>query len=158
MRSFNIVGTILERDWTDSDVCYQSSHSSTRANVTPNYGGTYEYALDDRPASSPFTRRSPLPTIVLKMQANHPPPHARNTNICTIPGIEDGTSLEKRKLASYRPSPTSDRYHLAPDFTTQPYQRCLTNRKLQVSLPLHRVPLFFTFFLHSPHSLESTSL
>lgn len=149
------MGTILERDRTDSDVCYQSRQSSTRANVTPNYGGTYEYALDDRPASSPFTRRSPLPTIVLKMQAKHPPPHARNTNICTIPGIEDGTSLEKMKLASYRPSPTSDSYHLAPDFTTQPYQRCSTT---QVSLPLHRVPLFFTFFLHSPHSLESTSL
>lgn len=88
MRSFNIVGTILERDRTDSDFCYQSSQSFTRANVTPNYGGTYEYALDDRPASSP------LPTIVLEVQATHPPPHARNTNICTIAGIEDGTSRE----------------------------------------------------------------
>lgn len=105
-----------------------------------------------------FTRRSPLPTIVLKMQATQPPSHARNTNIYTIASVEDVTSLEKRKLASYRPSPTSDSYHLAPDFTTQPLQRYSTNRKLQVLLPLHRVPLFFTFFLHSPHSLESTSL
>lgn len=158
MRSFNIVGTILERDRTDSDVCYQSSQSSTRANVTPNYGGTYEYALDDRPASSPIHAPQPASDHCAEDASNPPPPHARNTNICPIAGIKDGTSLEKRKLASYRPSPTSDSYHLAPDFTTQPYQRCLTNRKLQVSLPLHRVPLFFTFFLHSPHSLESTSL
>lgn len=59
MRSFNIVGTILERDRTDIDVCYQSSQSSTRANVTPNYGGTYEYALDDRPAPLPVHAPQP---------------------------------------------------------------------------------------------------
>lgn len=74
MRSFNIVGTILERDWTDSDVCYQSSQSSTRANVTPNYGGTYEYALDDRPASSP--NHAPQPASDHRAEDASNPPSA----------------------------------------------------------------------------------